>query len=322
MQYSFFSAEDFCRDADFIRWVTSPTPEAEQFWNAFLSAHPHKSEDVQLAKEYIRMIRITETDPDADTLAALRERIWHDIERPAVKHWWKNSYMAAACAVFIILISAWWFVDQRSTNIYYTEYGQIRKIPLADGSWVTLNGRSQIKVRDNIASNKVREIWLDGEAYFEVSKRPGTKFVVHTAETQVEVLGTQFNVNTRRRQTQVVLSEGKVQLISKNNLTSVMKPGDMAIIRKDSQVKLTRVQPDLYDSWKESYLVMVDKPVSEIVEIIEDSYGIHLDFQDSTLLKRKLSGKLQTKNTEDFLDNLSTILDKELIKTDNGYLFR
>jgi len=322
MQYSFFSTEDFCKDADFIRWVASPTPETDRFWNAFLSANPHKTEDIQLAKDYIRTIGFAETEPDVNDLAKLKERIWADIERPAIRKWWYGRYVAAACVALILSVSGWWFSTQSSVDEYHTEYGQIRKISLSDGSEVTLNGRSQIKVNSNITEDKVREIWLEGEAYFDVSKRPGTKFVVHTAETQVEVLGTQFNVNTRRKQTQVVLSEGKVRLVSENKTALIMKPGDMAVIRKDSQVRFTRVQPDQYDSWKESYLVMVDKPVSEIVEIIEDSYGLHIDFQDTTLLKRKLSGKLQTKNAEDFLENLSTILDTELLKTDKGYLFR
>ncbi|MCE6992485.1 FecR family protein [Dyadobacter sp. CY323] len=323
MRYSIFTVEDFCKDADFIKWAVSPTPDSDRFWRTFMESNPHKTEEVQLALECVRAIQFAEAEPAEDDLLALKRRIWKDVEtiRPVVYRRLNWAYLAAASVIFI-LAAGFWLTLQKSQLTYRTAYGEVREIKLDDGSSVTLNARSEIRITEDIANKKVREVWLLGEAYFKIAKRNGAKFIVHTAETQVEVLGTTFNVNTRRKQTRVVLAEGKVQLLSGNNPALVMKPGDMATIGKDSQVRFKRVQPNHYDSWKESYIVMDDKPVSEIAEAIEDNYGIRLQFQDSSLLAKRLSGKLATKNPEQFLENLSTILERDLIKTGDGYIFR
>jgi len=78
----------------------------------------------------------------------------------------------------------------------------------------------------------------------------------------------------------------------------------------------------MYDAWKESLVVLNDKPVSEIVAILEDTYGITIQFEDPLLLKKKLTGKLSLKSTDDFVENLATILDAEIEKTEKGYLLR
>ena len=323
MRYSFFTVEDFCKDAEFIKWAISPTPDSDRFWKEFMASHPHKTEEVRFALECVRTIRFEETEPDEDDLLSLKQRIWKDIEapRPVVYRRLNRVYLAAASVVFILAAGFWWSL-KNSALTYRTAYGEVREIALEDGSSVILNARSEIKISDEIAEKKIREVWLRGEAYFKIAKRNGAKFIVHTPETQVEVLGTTFNVNTRRRQTSVVLAEGKVQLVSGQNPAWVMRPGDMATVGKDNRIRSKRVQPGHYDSWKDSYLVMDDKPVSEIVEVMEDNYGIRLQFDDSSLLNKRLSGKLATKNPEQFLENLSTILERDLIKTDDGYIFR
>ncbi|GAB3162783.1 FecR family protein [Telluribacter humicola] len=324
MQYSHYDVEEFCKDAYFISWATSPTPDSDLFWMSFLEAYPHKAEEIQLALEYIKVFRFSENEPDEQDLLRLKHRIWEDIEKPSrpFYQWRPIPYLAAASVILFLLVGFWFYQKQPSTLTYTTPYGLIQEIKLADGTVVTLNARSELKVIENIAENKVREVWLQGEAYFKVSKSKDVKFIVHTPETQVEVLGTEFNVNTRREKTQVVLAEGNVQLISATHRNIVMRPGQMAIVKDDNQVQLKTVQPQLYDSWKESILIMDDKPVSEIVEIMNDTYGLKLYFADSSLLNKKLSGKLLVKDQNHFLENFSIILNANLEKTQDGYLFR
>lgn len=324
MQYSIFDIEDFCKDAYFIHWVISPTRESDQFWKSFIDAHPHKADQIRQAQEYIKTIRFSEIEPDAQDLIKLKQRIWDDLDSTGSKVvvWKPRRYLVAASVTFILITGLWIFFQNKPAKTYQTAYGQIRTISLPDGSKVTLNARSEIWVSDGIENSKSREVWLNGEAYFEIAKRNGARFIVHTPDTQVEVLGTEFNVSTRRKQTRVVLSQGKVQLVSEAKPALVMKPGDMAIVHKNSRVRVKTVEPSHYDSWKNSYIIMDDKPVAEIVEIIEDSYGLHLQFRDTSLLQKKLSGKLLIKNPDDFLENLSTILQTELQKSENGYLFR
>ncbi|WP_332367606.1 FecR family protein [Spirosoma telluris] len=209
-----------------------------------------------------------------------------------------------------------------SSLTYQTAYGKIQEIKLADGSVVTLNANSVLKVADNMADRPVREVWLEGEAYFDIAKRKGAKFIVHTAEAQIEVLGTEFNVNTRRDETHIVLEEGKVQLSTDNQSMVVMKPGDMATVSpKSRQIQLKRVQPDLYDAWKASYIVLDGKSLPEIINSLEDTFGVTIKLEDAQLVDKKLTGKLSTEVAEDCIDNLSIILDADVKKVGDTYVF-
>ena len=327
MDYSSFKVEEFCKDSDFIHWVTSPTDESERFWNTFLATYPNKSKEIHIATEYIKTFHFQEIEPSLQDLSKLRQRVWDDIEPPViVVHWWKRSAYWAAAAVVLMAVSfgLLWLKQQPAS--YQTAYGEIQKIKLADGSVVTLNANSSMKVATNLAKGSVREVWLDGEAYFDIAKLNGAKFIVHTPEAQVEVLGTEFNVSTRRKQTQVILHEGKVKLQSAkaNTEAIVMKPGDMATVSENTKqtIQLKIVQPELYDVWRESVIVLNDKTVAEIVAILEDTYGIKVQFENKSLIEKKLTGKLSIKSADDFIENLAVILDAEIEKTDKGYIIK
>lgn len=281
-------------------------------------------EEQDQPQDYIRDIHFKETSPSQTDLARLRERIWNDIgQSQPRKAWWNRPYYAIAASVSLLVVSAgiaWWAM--RPAN-FHTAYGQIRKITLEDGSVVTLNANSDIRVANNLAESAVREVWLEGEAYFDIARRNGAKFIVHTPEARVEVLGTEFNVLARRQNTKVVLHEGKVKLHAANVPPVVMKPGDMATVSERKQpIQLRSVQPEAYESWKESMIVLDGKPVSEITDMLLDNYGLRVTFADTTYLSKKLDGKLSLQSTDDFMTNLATILDLEIEKSGNSYLFK
>ena len=329
MRYSAYTVEEFCSDTDFIRWVVAPDAESDRYWRAFMATHPHKAEEVQQAIDFIKILHFQEISPSPDTLLQLKQRIWADIDVPVRRlAWYRNSYWAAAAVVFLVVSMgvSWWLYTLNSDSQYETAFGEIQTIRLADGSVVTLNANSSLKVTDDLVEKfdgKSREVWLNGEAYFAVAKRSGAKFIVHTADADVEVVGTEFNVNTRRSQTKVVLHEGKVRLRAVNVPVLVMKPGDMATISKKSPaIQLKIVQPTQYDAWKESFLVLDGKSVSEIISEVEDTYGLLITLEDSTLFSKKLTGKLSLKVREDCIDNLALILDSDVVKTETGYILK
>ncbi|MCF2505236.1 FecR domain-containing protein [Dyadobacter sp. CY107] len=281
-------------------------------------------EDKNQPEDHIKKIEFKETGPSQADLDRLRKRIWKDIDEPKIiARWWRRPYYLVAAAVSILIVSVgigWW---SNRAEQYQTAYGEIRKLTLQDGSKVTLNANSTIKLGDNLAENAVREVWLEGEAYFDIAKRNGAKFIVHTPEAEVEVLGTEFNVTTRRRNTKVVLHEGKVKLHAPNVPAILMKPGDLATVGdQEKPIQLRVVRPELHDSWKESMCILDDKPVGEIAEMLQDNYGIRITFADTSFLNKRLNGKLSLKSTEDFITNLATILDLEVEKRDDNYLFK
>jgi transmembrane sensor len=322
--YSSFKTEEFCQDVNFIGWVVSPTEESNHFWDSFVKANPDKLKDVQIASEYIKTFHFQEYNPTNHELSSLKVRILDDIHNsPVRKIWWKSPPYWVAAAVVLLVMSWGIFFLNRPINLYETAYGEMEKINLSDGSIVTLNANSSLKISEKLGTASVREVWLEGEAYFDIAKHKGTKFIVHTPETEVEVLGTEFNVNSRRQQTHVILHEGKVRLHAENVQDVIMKPGDMATVsHKNKTIQLISIKPEQYDVWRESVVVLDDKSVAQLLDILQDTYGIKIQFEDSTLLDKKLTGKLSIKSTDEFVENLATILDVETEKTENGYLFK
>lgn len=160
-------------------------------------------------------------------------------------------------------------------------------------------------------------------ANFDIAKKNGAKFIVHTSEAEVKMLGTEFNVNTRREQTKVILHEGKVKLLAGNAQPVIMKPGEMATVLNSFQsIQLKMAKPEQYDVWRESLVTLNDRTVLEIAEMLEDTYGVSLTFEDSLILSRKLSGKLVIKSTNDFVENFATILDVKVQTTPKGHILK
>jgi ferric-dicitrate binding protein FerR (iron transport regulator) len=135
----------------------------------------------------------------------------------------------------VLLIAAGlgvWSYLRAGENAHTTHYGETARIKLPDGSMVVLNAHSTLTYND-WSEGQTREVWLNGEAFFEVQKKHDAtgrvKFVVHTGDLNVEVLGTRFNVSNRGLRTQIVLEEGKVRLRYEQETEKVidMQPGEL-----------------------------------------------------------------------------------------------
>src|SRR6185437_3682694 len=111
--------------------------------------------------------------------------------------------LAVAASLTAVAFGIWW-IGARTGHLQYSEirtgYGEIKSVLLPDSSVVTLNANSKLRIPEQWTEASGRQVWLEGEAYFAVQKKAATaeKFVVHTTEVDVEVLGTKFNVNARR----------------------------------------------------------------------------------------------------------------------------
>ncbi|MEK6479974.1 FecR domain-containing protein [Catalinimonas sp. 4WD22] len=226
----------------------------------------------------------------------------------------KKWYRIAASISGILLLAAigLLFLNQNDT-VYQTAYGETKSINLPDGSSVTLNANSSLLVKNNFS--KQREVWLDGEAFFEVEKTKNqsdneyVKFIVHTDRLEVEVIGTSFNVQNWKEKTQVVLKSGKVQLKSGENEVLTMEPGDLAeVLADDSSIQKKIVNPEVYSSWTDNQLLCNDTPFNDLAKAIERRFGKKVVFKDSTLQSLEVSGTLPLHN----LSLLSEVLQESL----------
>jgi transmembrane sensor len=232
----------------------------------------------------------------------------------------------AASLTALICIAFYLSQDYFLYDTYSTAFGMTKNILLEDGSEVTLNANSTLKVPKDLADTDVREVWLDGEAFFSITKKGGhVKFSVHTDNVNVEVLGTKFNVNNRHGSTEVVLNEGSVKLTSDVNADDIvyMKPGDfVSLSQSDTTFKRKIVKPEKYNAWQSNKLVFEDTPLRDVAQKIEDYYGVTVEIQNDEIGKRQLTGTLPNNDLGIVLKSLSASHNLEIQREDNRIIFR
>ena len=203
-----------------------------------------------------------------------------------------------------------------------------KNVLLADGSEVTLNANSILKVPKDLARDDVREVWLKGEAFFSIARRPNhVRFAVHTDNLDVEVLGTKFNVNNRRGKTEVILSEGSVKLTSdfksSDDATLYMKPGDyVSVSGKDTTFLRRVVVPEKYTAWQANKLVFDETPLRVVAQKIEDYYGVSVELADTAIGGRLLTGTLPNNDLGIVLRSLSASHNLDIQREDDRILIR
>lgn len=214
----------------------------------------------------------------------------------------------AAATIALLLLSTWitFHVARPDRQTAETAHGETRSIALSDGTTVILNANSKIQYQ----SNRTREVWLQGEAFFKVfHTQDDASFKVHTSDLTIDVLGTEFNVNTRHKKTDVVLKQGKVRLELESDLRQeslIMHPGDkISYAHQESTFEKKTVNTDTYTSWTSGTIIFDHTPLKEIFQLIEDTYGVKIEAKDQDVLEKEFTGEV----VQD-LDVMVTLLEK------------
>lgn len=237
----------------------------------------------------------------------------------------RKLFLSMAALIVLIAGATWYFNSNETMPLvteYKTGYGQVKILLLPDSSKLVLNANSSVKIPQQWEEQGDRQVWLEGEGYFEVAKKVITsqKFIVHTSQVDVEVLGTKFNVNTRRSQSLVALEEGKVLLSVKGKsvfviekLTRpsiVLKPGEVARIDSALDVNVTGEKNiEHYSGWVKNEYHFDDTSLGAVTLMIQDIYGYKTIVTDSALLSRSISGDLRATNVEEFISVLQATLN-------------
>lgn len=185
-------------------------------------------------------------------------------------------------------------------------YGKRSEITLADGTRIWLNSGSQLSYPVSFTSNS-REVYLSGEAFFEVESDPSKPFQVITDDMKIEATGTRFNVTSYANDptTQVVLLSGKVSAGKNKRFARTMdiEPGErIAYNKQEDNLMKDRVDVELYASWIDGYLIFDNEPVDEVFRKLERYYN-------KNILTEKLSGRPTFTGKLDLADDLEKVLE-------------
>ncbi len=175
-------------------------------------------------------------------------------------------------------------IDDGSPAIGYNTLRTVRgeqiQVQLADGSIVFLNAASSLKYPTSFKGATKRAVSLTGEGYFEITKDKAHPFVVQTAEQQVEVLGTHFNINSYSDEpmAKTTLLEGSVR-IKTNSSQRIIKPGDQALLL-NNQIKVQDADIEEVMAWKNGLFLFNDEPLESIMRKISRWYDVDVQYGD------------------------------------------
>lgn len=323
MDYKDYTVKDFLHDELFRKWIERPDHDTDLFWETWMLENPDHRTIVEEARDVLLLIGTEEYMPTAEDQAEVWSRIAYTIHEAPEKK--SNFIMLRYAAVFLGVLAiaavSWLFLHKEKALIvnYTAPYGETRKIVLPDSSMVRLNANSTLRYSADKYGK--REIWLDGEGFFSVvHDNSNTPFLVHTSDVDVQVIGTEFNVNTRRVMTRVVLNNGAVKLkLNGDGQEDIsMKPGEMvSYSTKTNQLSRRDVNPADYNAWLDNMLIFNETPIAEVAVVLQENLGINLNIEDQELQKELFTGSIPMSDVEIFFKTLSRSLHVVIEKKDN-----
>ncbi|MCL6275470.1 DUF4974 domain-containing protein [Muricauda sp. 2012CJ35-5] len=224
--------------------------------------------------------------------------------------------------------------DDVAMNQLIVPFGKHSKLTLSDGSIVHLNSGSRL-VFPSKFTKSTREVYLGGEAFFEVESNKNSPFIVRLLKDEdllVQAVGTKFNVNSYDRHNSVttVLTEGEVHLrdqskksLFKKDEHTVMKPGQLAEWNVSSKtvVDQRKVNTDYYTAWIDGLLLFNSETLNEITSRISAYYNVEIRLADNVDGTFKLTGKLDlNESLETIMENLAITASISYEKTENNEL--
>lgn len=254
----------------------------------------------------------TSPEIDSDTLI---ETVFQQIETYQDEHQLKSGftvrrilkiYQKVAAFLLIPIIGLgvlYWITQYNQTAGQYTETiaprGQKSQIVLTDGTKVWLNSDTKIKYPGNFSKTQ-RDVYLDGEAFFEVTKNAHQPFIVHTSSLDVKVLGTKFNVKAYHDEKVIETSlfEGKVNLIlpkhdNGDTVEKELTPGQSLVFDKaENKLAANKFPQDEINGWKKNQLIFKDDTFSNLVRKVERWYDVKVVYDEKLFNDRRLTVEL------------------------------
>ncbi len=230
------------------------------------------------------------------------EQSWNSISdqlrRSKVRLLVTNALKYAAVIAVTLLLG--YLVQTQFTSNVPEQFAEVRVMPgqighvfLFDGTEVWLNSGSQLKYPNQFNTDN-RDVYLDGEAFFKVTKNKKLPFHVKTGRVEVEVLGTSFNVSAYKEEQQfaVVLEEGSVKLNQADGAEIArLIPGQMAEIDlSENQLNLKEVDTSQYTNWKDGTLEFHGEELESVFQKLERWYNVEIQIEDPIVRNYQITG--------------------------------
>lgn len=338
MESDKMSIADLLSEESFINYCKRSSPEDISRWETYVRENPDRRELVEKAKAQFMGLFNAMAIADLDEQEALLMNRLNNAEPATVVQMQgqvdkrqKNIFSmllkilmpAAAVAVTVYLIVNYKHSPKKeSLKTFAAAYGERKNFQLPDGCMVTLNGGSKIHINEQYGVSS-RDIYLEGEAFFDVKHNKELPFIVHTVAMDIKALGTAFDVKAYpdEKITEASLVSGLVEVTFKEDKDyKVMlhpnqkvqwkepveetAPKEKTIISVNTPVQeITRTDGGAVKeiAWTQNKLLFADQSFEDIAVLLERWYGVKIEFEDEGVRHYRFTGSFEK-------EKLSTVL--------------
>lgn len=301
--------------------LAATVDDLQRLWKKRHKATSEETEDA-FARHYQRLNKIISAGVTGPELKIKEKTVLRNLaaNKKVFRFWWA----AAAAAVFIIWFFARGIGDTSSKaidNAVSTNAGYKAHIDLPDGSKVWLNGDSKITYKGDL-KGKTREVFLSGEAFFDIAKDKSRPFIIHTRTINLKVLGTAFNVRSYEndKETETALVHGSIEVTLLNNPDKkiILTPGEKLLVKnsltadtlsKDKKSEVTDEDAPIAvlakmryygtdssiveTSWTKNRLVFYDEGLDKIALNLERWFNVSILIKEDQLKKEKYTATIE-----------------------------
>jgi ferric-dicitrate binding protein FerR (iron transport regulator) len=310
INYTNYEVEDFLRDDFFIDWVLKSQPAHQTFWEQWLAENPGRKKTVDQARAIILAIRVNPlkedlTDAEVNSMIAnIRQQVMEQDEPDVIRpRFYQTSWFRVAATV--VLVAGAGFLFFRNNNrqphpiqadpfLEVTNHTSKSKlVQMSDGSLAVLKPGSGLKYLRSFHDK--REVFLDGEAFFEVHKNPQMPFLVHSHDMVVRVLGTSFTVKSMNNHDfKVVVNTGRVLVYNQKAATKAGKHQYEVILTPNQQVTYAETQLSfkkeilkaplsLSKEVAQKEFTFDNAPLSAVIDRINKDYDVNIEYDKAKL---------------------------------------
>ncbi|HJS00674.1 MAG TPA: FecR family protein [Flavobacterium sp.] len=349
--------EDFLADESFRLWMNSK--QDVEGWEEWTLEHPKRAKLVEEARLWLLAMKVQEANLPEEEVDAALQKTWMKIERKekdrkmeqTVIQLWNTNWFKKVAAILVFGLLSFYVYDNYFANSnYYSVYDQVvsndndglleqinnsnkpQIVTLSDGSSVLLQPKSKLSYPKVFKGNE-RNVYLLGEAFFEISKNPKKPFFVHANEIVTKVVGTSFRVKAYADQSnvEVLVRTGKVKI---NSAKAIRKSSDKEIVLLPNQAlrfirknqtfdKITNITQDntinnSIGAIEQLSFEFTDIPVEQIFKTIEQAYSVEIDFPKQELAKCHLTTSLNDQPLPEKLKIICKSIGNNTTYTMNG----
>lgn len=283
--------------------------EIQKWWD-------ESGENKDTYQDIFNIWQVTETFPER--FSPDRNKAWQNVRQKI--NFKKRKYILyrriaqIAAAVIIILLSIWmgtrfdnW--EQATYSEIISPPGQKTRIILPDSSIILLNSDSRIRYSQNFTKHD-RNIYLDGEGFFDVRRDLTREFIVSTSSLKIKVFGTSFNVKSydNDQTIEVGLKNGRIAIDHYQKEIVQLDPGQVATFNKNkNELKVDRMDKDLISAWTRNEMVFEEDTMDEIVKYLERWYDVEIKISPELLNGDLFTFKVKTESLRELLDLINLL---------------